>query len=198
MPYSFDEEELKRSLSRLSLVRVSGFSASCSVRLAREAMRLRPSGLSSDVLAEAIEAIWRMLESDGNTDTAALEERLLNAIAEEDEDGSFEGAVVEDACAALVYAMRSTREGDAKNAVWSARRAYETTDRYASAVLQETTYDADAEMRILNNEVVQLELRRQERDLSVIKSLDRGDVGVIATLKAFSAVERILDSGDVE
>ena len=189
----FDEEQLRVSLSRLSSVRISCFAVACSGRLARGALRLNPASPSSLPLELAQSSIWRALESTEIPNTDDLELQLLNAMPGEAEDGSFVGAVVEDACAAMVYALRSLRDDPARNALRCASRAYETADRYAAADLSETAYDGASEARILSHGVVQRELQRQIRDIGVLQWADRSDASVIATLKGTTSVEAALD-----
>jgi uncharacterized protein YjaG (DUF416 family) len=143
-------------------------------------------------LIEAHDLVWRAIESGLSIDTSSLEEQLLEAMPDEDEDGSFESAVVEDACAAMIYTMRSLRADAAQNAAWSARRTYETADRYASSFLNVPEYGDAAEEQILRHHTVQLELQRQMRDLDILKSSNLADANILADLKALVRNERVL------
>lgn len=186
----FDEVALTRALSQLPGRRASAFAAACASRLAHDVTSLQAGSQSDRLLIDAQSLLWRAIESGVSLDTSPMEEMLLDAMPNEDDDNSFEAAVVEDAFSATIYAMRSIYVDSSQNAAWSARRSYETADRYASIFLNDPEYSDVAEEKILNHRIVQLELQRQERDLNLVKVNDSmvGD-----TLKVMIQSERVLE-----
>ena len=192
----FDEATLGSALAQLPACRVSAFAAACAGRLMHDVEQLQAGSQSHHLLAEAHDSVWRAIESGLPTDTSSLEEQLLEAMPDEDENGSFESAVVEDACAAMIYAMHSLYADAAQNAAWSARRVYETADRYASSFLNEPEYSDVAEDRILKHPTVQLELQRQMRDLDTLKEANLTDAAVLIEVKTLVSNERVLERVD--
>lgn len=188
----FDEEELKGTLTHLATTRISAFAASCAGRLARDVNQFQPGSESDQVLAEAGLTLWEGIRSGRMFDTQQLEARLMEVMPDELDDGDFTAAVVEDATASMIYAMRSRSSDNVQNAAWAARRVYETADRYASGSVNEFEYGESAEAQILQNPVVQLELTRQARDIGLLRS-DRSDAEVFAALQANMNRERVLE-----
>lgn len=188
----FDEAALKSALSRLPDRRAYAFAAVCAGRLMRDVEQLQADLHSCHLLVEAYNLMWQSIESGVLLDTSSLEEGLLEAMPEEDENGSFESAVVEDACAAMIYAMQSLHADTTQNIVWSARRAYETADRYASSFLNEPEYSAAAEDRILGHPAVQRELQRQMRDIALLEKANLADMFVLTEVKTLARNERVL------
>lgn len=164
----FDETKLRKSLSRFSARQVSAFAITCADRLANDVCRLRAEAPGLSLLKQAHDLIWQAIQTGGGGDTVILEQQLLDAMPDEDDDDSLEAAVLEDACAAMVYAMRSLHSDKTQNAAWSARRAYETADRFASRMLNEPEYNEVSERGILEHHAVQRELNRQARDIAII------------------------------
>jgi hypothetical protein len=99
---------------------------------------------------------------------------------EDDSPWVMEQASAEDAGAAVAYAMRCRQSGQAQDAAWSARRAYEALDHYVINRENIDTNKPGAEERVLGHPVVQAELARQRRDLDEVLDLSDVDVRRIA------------------
>ncbi|MDO7833665.1 DUF416 family protein [Sphingobium sp. HBC34] len=179
MDLRFDEADLVEKLASLDERKVAAFAVVCAERLVRSGMEFADRSSTAGILANASEAIWQAIEVGDLRVVVSLEGQLLDVMPSEDDDGSFGAAVIEDACAALIYTARSLHEQAAQNAAWSARRAYETADRYASQLINATEYTDAAELQILSHPVVQQELRRQARDLgatiAVMREANKGE-----------------------
>ena len=189
----FDEATVVSALSQLADTKASAFAAACANRLSNEVRRLGYAFDSSDLLIGTIDIIWDALD-EHHAIAETPEAEILAAMPDEDDEPRFEAAVIEDACAATVYALRSLRSGDPQDAAWAARRAYETVDRHASRFINELEYTESVESQILIHPFVQQELQRQERDLKLISS--DGDWKChLASLKAFASTEAVLDLG---
>jgi hypothetical protein len=189
----FDEDRLKNELSLMSADRIAAFAVSCSERIchdARDVAGPEPARL----LDKVCNALWAKLGSEIQP-LVDFEQDLLDIMPDEEDDPTFDAAVVEDACAALIYAIRSFDDDAPQNAAWAARRVYETTDRFAASMIGGTEYTDLVEQVIRNHPVVQRELERQNRDVEILKNTPESDSILFARLKASAQNERVLHSG---
>jgi hypothetical protein len=182
----YDERELVRTLSDISKARRTAFALACAQRLYEEVIITAAVGDVGARLERVGSDLWRALESGDDSELPRFEAGLIEIMPDEDADGSFEGAVLEDACASLVYAIRCFGHESVQNAAWSARRAYDTCDRYASRSLNTTSYNASAEAQILSHNVVQNELARQKRDIELLQHASSDAQGVLALRRTIS------------
>jgi len=182
---TFDEAGLRDRLSQLSARSAVVFALLCANRLAcsLEYFKNIPDSTKA-IIGDASAAVVSSLKN--NDDKAAIfEEILLDISPSEEEDPSFEGAVVEDVCAALVYTIRALTHDAPKNAAFAARRVYEAADRYASIHINDSEYSDSAELIILSNPVVQCELQRQGRDFGAVAgAIDAMDLAVKSSFEA--------------
>jgi hypothetical protein len=160
---SFDNPRLVAELGRMEPALASLFALSCTMRLANDVFGMEPDSPGSRALAAARENVSKHLLAGHPIDID--EAGLLALIRQEDDDGSFEAAVLEDALAAMAYTVRSIADDTPQNAAWAAARAYETADRFVSGTIAGTQYTAPVEREILLHPIVQRELMRQERDV---------------------------------
>lgn len=188
----FQELGLKRALAELPASRITAFAASCAHRLACDVSQLEPSSEYDRILTEATSGLWQALRSHQTFDGGSLEARLIEIIPDEVNDEEFTAAVVEDAIASMIYAIRSIYSDRAQNAAWSARRVYETADRYSSQFLNDFEFSESSEIQILRHPVVQRELSRQARDLALLQS-ERSDADVLSDLQTRVSFERVLE-----
>ena len=192
----FDETSLREGLSRLNVRQRSAFALACTGRLINDVCQLQAKSASVQLLQQSHDLIWQAVLSDLQANTSALEGQLLDVMPDEDDNSSLEAAVVEDACAAMVYAMRSLHGNSAQNAAWSARRAYETADRFASRSLNEDQYTVASGAIILAHYAVQRELKRQNRDMSIMNDNGISDESVLIQLRSIMNNERVLEVGN--
>jgi hypothetical protein len=189
---AIDEDRLERRLAILSHAQVITFASTCAARLEKTAIELS----SADTLASVttvIEAISFYLSARIEFDSNSFEEELLQTMPDEDENPDFVSAVIEDAAAAGVYALRTVRDGSARDAVWAARRAYDTADRRVLQMLNVDEIGVSEEAYILQHPVVQAELQRQERDISALEALESDDRMAMETMIRRARNENILD-----
>ncbi len=81
----------------------------------------------------------------------------------------------ENAATSVVYALRCRQTGKSEEALWAARRAYETLDTFVINTEDIDTNIPGVEARMLSHPLIQAELGRQQRDLD---ELQRGEVTV--------------------
>lgn len=104
-------------------------------------------------------------------------------VAEANDRWTAEAAFIENALAALAYALQTAVTGDPQLAVWSARQAIEALDLDASERLGVRTYDEESEAAIAADPLVQAELGRQEADLRDAASINPGDPRSVTALR---------------
>lgn len=170
-PLRFDEQKLVQELERLSTPCRTAFAAAAAERLfPAYASFARQSGRGdSSKLAGVLERLWQDIE--GSRTNARQQQDdidLCMALIPQEGSGPWipEQAYAEDAAAALTYALRSRKSGQASEAAWAARRAYEALDHFVVAQEKIDTNQPGAEKRILSNSLIQAELSRQRRDIS--------------------------------
>jgi Protein of unknown function (DUF416) len=164
----FSEQNLVRLLAKMPRNNASTFALACASRLTNQTKIYALSSSTHNLLVRANEEAWESLLDGRTFESPVLQNSILEISPSEDEEPSFEASVLEDACAALVYALRSLVGDAPQNAAWAARRAYEATDRFASRSINEPEYSNIAEEMILQQAVVQYELERQERDIETL------------------------------
>lgn len=88
--------------------------------------------------------------------------------------------------------LRATRDCDPQNAVWAARRSYETADREVLRTLNVGEIGDSEEAYALQHPVVQTELQRQSRDLDAVSGIDANAPAEFVTVVARARSEKIL------
>ena len=181
----FDEAQLAGTLERLPQQHRAVFAATCAERLmpAYVAFSNRTGRGDPAALRGILTRLWDDLAGDRMQDSE-VQSKLDACVAlipqEDDSTWVMEQASAEDAGAAVAYAMRCRQSGQAQDAAWSARRAYEALDHY---VINRESIDMNkpwAEERVLGHPVVQAELVRQRRDLDEVLDLSDVDVRRVA------------------
>ena len=176
--FTYDETELASALSALSVPARTAFAGSCACRIAIAAAS---RGADMSLALHAIGQLRDFAEGAPIRNGDQIEAQLIASIQSEDEAPEFDASIVEDALAAAAYGFRCAANGDAMNAVWAARRAYEAVDRYAGLRQNVTAFTEEVEAAILSHPLVQSELRRQRRDVGDLGRM-RGDPREFATL----------------
>lgn len=170
----FEEIKLAQKLGQLANGARVAFAAACAQRLSASYAKFSTqTGRGDEVALNGIlTRLWNDLNGSqmSDEDLDAMIAACMELVPKED-DGpwSMEQAAAEDAASALVYALRCRRSGQAKEAAWAARRAYEATDHYVINTENIDTETPGAEARILSHPLVQAELRRQQRDLDELQ-----------------------------
>lgn len=168
---SFNELELVRKLELIPSRLRAAFASACAERqLVAYAKRMAQMGKSDpDVLGAILARLWNDLAGESMSD-GEIQQRIdccMKLVPHEDDVtwAAEHQAVAEDATSAVAYALRCRRNGQAQEAAWAARTAYEALDYVVISRGKINTNLAGAEDRVLSNSLVQAELVRQERDL---------------------------------
>lgn len=168
----FEEEQLRERLAILPRLTIIAFAAACAARLENTTQGLSTNPGLKVLLSNTVDAVTTFLAIGTPFDISVAEEELLAAMPHEDANPDFPSAVAEDAAAAVVFALRMLRDGDPQNAVWAARRAYDTADRAVLSTLNVGEVGDSEEVYILQHPIVQTELQRQSRDLDAVSGIE--------------------------
>jgi uncharacterized protein YjaG (DUF416 family) len=165
----FDEEELTQQLERLPPPFRTAFAAAVAERLlpAYASFAHQTGQGDPTELAAILQRLWLNLEGSQTSAEQDHNIALCMSSVPQESSGTWvpEQAYAEDAAAALAYALRSRKDGQAQEAAWAARRAYEALDHFIVEQEGIDTNEAGAETRVLSHPLVQAELLRQQRDL---------------------------------
>lgn len=181
----FNEQSLVTDLGRLPSPFRVVFAAACAERFlpAYVSFSGRTGRGDATMLSAILERLWLDVQGD-RMDTRQVQENvdlLMDLIPQEDA-GSWvpEQAWAEDAAAAVAYALRCRQNGQAQEAAWAARRAYEALDHFVIAKEGIDTNKAGAAQLVLAHPLVQAELLRQQRDLRELLAENQEDLLQVA------------------
>jgi hypothetical protein len=173
--FTYDEKLLRLELDQLSCQACIAFVASCAQRLAHTYHRLAASDAHRDAAKfdSAMDYVWACVLTGSNEHTTAdVLEDVMSLLVDEDSSGWTPATgYAEDAVSSLAYSLRYMLYHDAQEAIWAARLVYEAVDGYVIERDDIELNSQDAELRILQNPVVQAELERQARDLNELKAV---------------------------
>ena len=140
-----------------------------------------------DALERALEEVW----SDPGLaqDRGALEQRIEELMALIPQEEGFQQSWTQEVTNAqnagmsAVYALRAKLAGEAQEAVWAARVAYEALDNFVINSENIDTNKPGEERRVLAHPLVQAELARQHRDLDELDAGKQDPAALIARLR---------------
>lgn len=198
---NFDKKGIVTVLQEMPASACSAFAAACAARLT-SVYRIVQSSLGQgdpDILDTSLDRVWSFCMNGTAADWNALADALVGLIPDEEEGASFLHSVIDDALAAGAYAIRSVASSGPEQAAWAAQRVYDAVDRFAGQTLDAAEFTELVESALLESAVVQQELRRQQHDLTLLKSSSPADlVRTIATLRARTSNTSALPIEDVE
>jgi len=168
------------SLDRLNPLLRTTFATACAARLVSlldgsDDVPIPPKEILSSTIG--------LLEADNREmgSTSVEWEAVLNRVAAilptEDQASEQGWDLLDDAAAAVAYAIRTRLTGSSQEAAWSARRCYEYFDGVANRALAAVGVAEPAESRLLAHDEVQNELARQHE---LLKALQRPTATVTA------------------
>src|SRR5215813_12242274 len=166
----YHEARLGEAVQKLHPNLRVAFAVACAERLLSAAASFVQGSQNDDLLKSKDIAgrLWLDLEG-GKMSASEVEQAIEVCIAmiERIEGGSsnWQESAVGDAVAALCYALRCHQTGDTKEAVWAARRPYESLDAYVIDQEGIDTNKPNGEQRVLSHPLIQAEVARQQRDL---------------------------------
>jgi len=154
-------------------------------------------------LALLVEQLWEdvngKLMSENDVKLAAA--RALELVpAERDGWENESQPYAEDAAAAIAYALRTRLSFDPQEAVWAARRVYESAEHFAATSIQSSDGILKDEQRIMEQPFVLNEIARQRRDLDELTLLadSEGNLSSLSMMRKRSEreAEFFFRSGD--
>ena len=196
MGYIFDENRIKGSLTKLPIKLRILFAVTCAERLfpAYESLSAKTGDGNVDLLRRILDKLWMGLlgvqEYSDQIIAADLQHCMLLVPKESDGEWSNEQAWAEDAVACLAYSLRTRISGDAQEAAWAARRVYEAVDSYVINVSANNFKLPNDEVRVRDHPLVQVELGRQERDISELLSLVHSPENIVTAVNSFKLRSR--------
>lgn len=167
----FDENCLVLKLKELPRELRVAFAAACAQRQlpAYEAFHQETGEGDPAALAGMLERVWQDLSGRpmATDDLRSMIDRCMVLTPSEEavDHWTDHHAYAEDASASVAYALRTRLTGEAQEAAWAARRAYESLDQYVIRQLGIDVNEPRAEDRIVGHPLIQKELEREERDL---------------------------------
>ena len=189
----FDETALLQRLERLPRALRVAFAAACAQRMlpAYNAFSAVNGQGSPDEVDLAMGRVWSGLFDPGVPEVERDIARVMELIPREDADEWLpEQPYAEDATAALVYALRTAKSGEAQEAAWAARRVYEALDHHVMNRL-----GIEGEEEVLDHPLIQAEFVRQDRDLAMLEraaGTDASARGAVSELRTRSLHEASL------
>jgi hypothetical protein len=162
----FDEVRLRKSLDALPLSAQSAFAQACALRtLAIDPVEYQPLGVPAKLSDGARALCERAIGVAGTLrDTSGNQQTLARALLVDFENST---ELDDDRVAAWAFVLRHLLSGDAQEAVWTARRAYEARDVSArQRILAGDSARPEAHLvALLADSGVQTELAKQANDL---------------------------------
>jgi uncharacterized protein YjaG (DUF416 family) len=192
----FDEVALRDRLGWIPAVLRATFAASSAQRLLPAylvfAQKMEPAG--GRLLVSLLDQLWWELEEGKAAAVSQMQRKIAIAtglIPGKDAEGTAPGqAYAEDAAAAVTYALRCQRNGEAQEAAWAARRVYEALDHFVIAQEKIDVNHPGAEKQILAHPLIQVELLRQRRDIdALMNAKDQNFTAVIKQLRERAKVD---------
>jgi uncharacterized protein YjaG (DUF416 family) len=180
----FEESQLGAQLCRLPREHRAAFAAACAERVFPAYVRFSQEAGKGDpeTLRAALGHLWDDLTGDpvSELELDATAKKCLALVPKEDVDpwvDSLPGA--QDAVIALVHALEARWKTSSREAMWSARCAYDALDRFVRFDDSGVVVTANEE-RVLEHPLIQAELVRQRRDLDELLGMRDRDVKEVA------------------
>jgi hypothetical protein len=184
----FDRTKITEALSGEEARLAVAFATACAQRLANSLGASEKHEEAKSIAVRTLGALRTYLV-DGAFLPESLEDQIVSLIPDEDEDPGFQAAVLDDALAALSFAVRASTISPSETACDAAARAVDTAFRYSAQTLNETSLTDSSIRFVMESAIVQCELQRQERDLA-----DIGD----GFQQAQTTIGRLLDRSSAE
>ena len=146
------------------------------------------------VLEGIVEQLWKdLLGSKLSNEELQSMVAMTTALIPREDDGWDQETqpYAEDAAAALAYAVRARLTGNVQEAGWAARRGYEAIAHLVASTSDTSGDSTMAEMTVLSDARIQVELARQKRDLEELNELATkgADKGCLREMRARSERE---------
>ncbi|WP_437531192.1 DUF416 family protein [Sorangium sp. So ce726] len=170
------------SLERLPVPFRVAFAAACAERqmLAYRIFAMRTERNPANSMEIALETVWADPNATENaTDLERQIEAIMSQIPQENcVEGPWtqEATNAQNAGMAVAYALRTKLAGDAQEAAWAARVAYEALDNFVINKESIDTNTPDNELRVLSHPLIQAELGRQERDVRTLLAANNREI----------------------
>lgn len=198
---TFDESKLIARLERLPAPLRVTFAAACAERQmpAYRRFEAQDGREAPDALECALKAVWT--DPSLVQDREEFEQRIeeLMALIPQEEGFQYrwtqEVTNAQNAGMSALYALRAMLAGEAQEAVWAARVAYEALDNFVINSENIDTNKPGEEQRVIAHPLVQAELARQHRDLDELAAGKQDPAELIAGLRDRAIAEAAIFFG---
>lgn len=190
----FDRSEIRAALSGKPSLLSTAFSIACAQRLLNSLGDPGDDESPVSIARGFLDALKRHL-IDGTMLPTGLEDRIISMIPDEDDEPDFAAGVLDDALAALSFAVRAVAVSPIDSACDAAARALDTAFRYSAQTLNETAFTDSSIRHIMEGPIIQLELERQRRDFGEIARESSPTQAQIQRLLVSTADEAVLPTG---
>lgn len=192
---TFDESMLVAKLESLPVPLRVAFAAACAERQMPAYRRFegRNGREEPNALECALADVWD--DPSPATDGEAFEQRIEELMALIPQEEGFQQPWTQDVTNAqnagmsAVYALRAKLAGEAQEAAWAARVAYEALDNFVINSEDIDTNQPGEEQRVLAHPLVQAELARQHRDLDELGAGRQDPAALTARLRERARTE---------
>jgi uncharacterized protein YjaG (DUF416 family) len=185
----FHDAALLRDLTRVPKESRVAFAAACAERLqsAHAAFCERAGTGDPVVLGVLLGRAWQhLIERHVDTKWAAEAQDQCLALMPSEEPYTELQPQAKDAVAAVLYTLRTLETGEPREAAWAAQRAYDALDNYVVTRLgggKAMIFTPWIESQVLTDPIVQVELVRQQRDLSELSGMKSESAELFARLR---------------
>jgi uncharacterized protein YjaG (DUF416 family) len=200
MMLKFDEAKLVAELEQLSAPMRVVFAAACAERQmpAYKLFHSQTGQGDPDTLQHALDDVWQ------HPNMAVSEEQIEEVMALIPQEDGFAGLWTQRATNAqnagmsVIYALRTRLCGEAQEAAWAARVAYEALDNVVINSEGIDTNNPDGEHRVLSHPLIQAELARQHWNLDELRCASASDLAnVIERVRNRARAEAAIFFGSI-
>jgi uncharacterized protein len=173
---AFNSEILKNRLTKLDKNRQLAFGAVCCERLLPNYLAFKEDTGWGDInpIRESLNLIWFVLQ--GQQPNTQEIKKLIDACEKVGPDSEdFESLYVssaQDACFAVCGLLDYMLKADVGKIVQAACYGTDSVDLYVQEIENIAPNDPDLEQKILTHDLMQRELEKQDKDLTLIEQID--------------------------
>jgi hypothetical protein len=182
-------------LPPLALIIVAGSSATRLLQSYRSFHELTGWG-NPEQHKTAVEAVWEFALGTQLTKSYYEDqsEQLVSLIMPDTDDSWIPlCAYADNALASAAFALRTVANPTAQEALWAARRVYDSLDYYVNQRNPSLDWNASGvEEWIESNPMIQEELERQERDITELKAVKEFNSTIIQQFRHRAECEQVL------
>jgi uncharacterized protein YjaG (DUF416 family) len=178
----YDEQRLITALDALAPVSRAIFAALCAERAVPAYHLWHECTGRGDpaALCGALESVWRSISESVIPSNLEHHRAIIDRLIPEEEPWDDVLPYAENAAIAVAYAISARSSSLSQEAVWAARQMFDAVDLLVITRDGVDLNQRGAELRVLQDPVVQAELDRQRRDLNTLAATPARDTAEVA------------------